>query len=81
MDFPHGQDKAAVMDWLNISEFDATVQEKFKKYNADALMGLEKDDIIELLGQDEGLRLWALLHTAKQKALELAQSPSGRMYM
>lgn len=79
MDFPHGQDDAAVFDWLDKKKFDkAITREKFKKYDADALMGLAEGKIIDFLGREDGDRLWALLNTAKQKAPQQAPQLAGK---
>ncbi len=62
-DFPKGGDIQATRNWLDQKGFTG----KFLNWKADAILGLEKSDIIDLVGDAaEGLRLWGFLNTARQ---------------
>ena len=62
-DFPFGGDAAALRAWLDKHNFD---REVLQDYNADALMGLSKGDLLDELTPKHGLRLWGLLETARR---------------
>jgi hypothetical protein len=59
-DFPKGGDVKATRAWLDRKGFAGL----FVGWEADALLGLEKADIISF-GGENGLMLWGLLNTAR----------------
>ena len=62
-DFPHGGNVELTQNWLQKHNFGNL----FSEFNADSLTGLEKDDIIELVGNKvEAIRLMGMLNTAKK---------------
>ena len=60
-DFPIGGDSIATRAWLDKKGF----RNVFNGFEAESIMGLDKDDIISMVSGDNGLRLWGLLNTAK----------------
>ena len=62
-DFPIGGTADAVRVWLDKKGF----LQIFIGFEADALMGLEKDDILSILHGDKGIMLWGLLNTARRQ--------------
>jgi hypothetical protein len=62
-EFPKGGDVVGMRAWLDNRRFNGLLN----GWDADALLGQEKEDIIRLVGNlEEGLRLWGLLNTARQ---------------
>jgi hypothetical protein len=61
-DFPKGGDIQATRAWLDKKGFTG----QFTGWEADAILGQDKSDIIAMLGNVEGLRLWGFLNTARQ---------------
>ena len=61
-DFPKGGDVASTSAWLEKEGFAGL----FPGWKADALLGADKSDIIEIAGKDKGRRLWGFLNTARQ---------------
>jgi hypothetical protein len=59
-DFPRGGDIEATRAWLDKEGF----QGLFVGWEADALLGSDKEDILAL-GGENGLMLWGLLNTAR----------------
>ena len=59
-DFPKGGDIKATRAWLDKKGFEGV----FIGWKADALLGLERADIIAH-GGENGLMLWGLLNTAR----------------
>ena len=62
-DFPKGGDIIATRVWLDRKGF----QGVFVGWEADALLGLERTDILAH-GGENGLMLWGLLNTARATA-------------
>lgn len=63
-DFPKRGDIEATRAWLEQNGFYGP---QLTNWNAEALLGQEKEDIIFLVGNRvDGLRLWGLLNTARQ---------------
>jgi hypothetical protein len=61
-DFPKGGDLEATRTWLDKEGF----TDAFTGWKADALLGLEKADILAAVPND-GLKLWGLLNTARNQ--------------
>lgn len=62
-DFPKGGDIKATRRWLDGEGF----QGLFMNWKADALLGLERADILgRFENEEEGLRLLGFLNTARQ---------------
>ena len=61
-DFSLRGDIATTRAWLTANGFSEDV---FINWNADALLGADKEDILLILPGIEGLRLWGLLNTAR----------------
>ena len=61
-DFPKGGDVAITRVWLDKKGF----AELFVGWEADAILGADKIDIIEMAGKDEGRRLWGFINIARQ---------------
>jgi len=59
-DFPRGGDVEAARAWLDKEGF----QGLFVEWKADAILGLDKEDILAL-GGEKGLMLWGLLNIAR----------------
>jgi hypothetical protein len=61
-DFPRRGDRDATRAWLDLKGFSGT----FLGWDADALLGSEKTDILELVSDKEtGLKLWGYLNIAR----------------
>ena len=61
-DFPKGGDVESTRVWLDKEGFAGL----FIGWKADAMLGADKIDIIEMAGKDKGRRLWGFLNTARQ---------------
>ena len=59
-DFPKGSDIEATRAWLDRKGFEGL----FVGWEADAILGLERTDIL-VLGGENGLMLWGLLNIAR----------------
>jgi hypothetical protein len=68
-DYPHRGDAAATREWLDKEGFTGF----FVGWKADALLGIEKEDIIKIVGET-GLMLWGLLNTARQAEGKLSRN-------
>jgi hypothetical protein len=68
-DFPIRGDVVATRTWLDKEGFENFLV----GWKADAVMGLEKADLLHLVPGDDGLKLWSLLNTAKSQ-------PPGKAY-
>ena len=64
MDYPKGGDVGAARAWLDKEGFD----DYFKGWKADAILGMDKSDILNLVPGEKGLQLWGLLSTARTTA-------------
>jgi len=64
-DFPKGGDIGATRTWLDRKGFDGI----FVGWEADAILGLEKSDVLTVLPGENGLKLWGFLNTARQQAV------------
>ena len=60
-DFPKGGDVEATRAWLDKEGF----VDFFEDWKADALLGLERTDILTSVPVERGLKLWGLLATAR----------------
>ena len=60
-DFPKGGDVVSTRAWLDRKGFDGLLV----GWDADALLGADKEYVIRKAGEDEGERLWGLLNTAR----------------
>ena len=60
-DFPYGGNIADTRSWLDKKAFKGMLV----GWEADALLGLEKTDIISIIPGENGLRLWGYLNTAR----------------
>ena len=61
-DFPKGGDIEATRAWLDKKGLSGM----FDGWEADALLGLERADIVTAAHGENGLKLWGFLNTAKQ---------------
>ena len=61
-DFPFGGNTQKTREWLDSKNFKNILNE----WEADAILGSDKDDIISLVSGENGLRLWGLLNTARK---------------
>ncbi len=60
-DYPKGGDIQATRDWLDKESFAGV----FSGWKADAILGLEKSDILSSVPGENGLKLWGFLKTAR----------------
>ena len=60
-DFPKSGDAEATRVWLDKKGF----VDMFKGWEADAIIGLSEENILSLVPEENGLRLWGLLNTAR----------------
>ena len=60
-DFPKGGDIDTTRVWLNKEGFN----EFFDGWKADAILGLDKTDIISIVPGERGLKLWGFMNTAR----------------
>lgn len=60
-DFPYHGDVKKTRAWLDKNGF----KNCLKKWNADSLIGVSKDDLMTILVGEEGMRLCGLLNTAR----------------
>jgi len=51
-------DEQAVAKWLSDNKFTADVQKKLESYGGQDLLDLSREDILELVGSKEGIRLF-----------------------
>ena len=63
-DFPKGGDVEATRKWLDKEGYAGF----FEDWKADALLGTDKSDILDLVPGVRGLKLWGLLSTARSTA-------------
>ncbi len=68
-DFPKHGDVSTTRVWLDSKGFNGL----FNTWEADALLGTEKDDLIAMVPGENGLKLWGLLNTAR-----LSRENSGK---
>ena len=61
-DFPRGGDVATTRAWLDKEGFTGV----FLEWKADAIIGLDKSDILTSVPGEYGLMLWGFLNTARQ---------------
>lgn len=62
--FDKSGDSEQTRNWLNSNAFP---NECFKNFNGEALVALDKEDILGCFKvKEEGLRLWALLKSARE---------------
>jgi len=73
-DFPKGGDIGATRTWLDRKGFDGI----FVGWKADAILGLEKSDVLTVLPGENGLKLWGFLNTARQQAVPAPASNLSR---
>lgn len=60
-DFPKGGDIQAARAWLDKEGFTSV----FSGWEADAILGLEKSDILSAVPGENGLKLWGFLNTVR----------------
>jgi hypothetical protein len=68
--FPFEADVTAIRSWLDEKGFLA----KFENWDADALIGVDKEFLLSEVPGRDGYRLWALLETARFKRSQLANT-------
>ena len=61
-DFPKGGDISSTRAWLDKKGFAGV----FLEWEADAIFGLDKTDILTSVPGENGLKLWGFLSTARQ---------------
>lgn len=61
-DFPKDGDISATRAWLDKKLFEG----KFINWDAEAILGLDKTEVMSIVPGEDGLRLWSLLKTARQ---------------
>ena len=61
-DFPFRGNIEQTKEWLESKNF----VNVFNGWEADAILGLDKGDIISLVPGENGLRLWGFLNTARK---------------
>ncbi len=62
-DFPKGGDIQDTRAWLDKEGFVDVFKGSWK---ADAILGLDKSDILSFVPGEDGLKLWGFLNTARQ---------------
>lgn len=68
--FPKGVNIISTRKWLDMEGF----RDVLVGWEAQSILGLDKSEMIRLLGEDEGLRLWNLLSTARQDRMQSDQA-------
>lgn len=63
-DFPKGGGIEETRAWLDKKGFLGV----FEGWEADAILGLEKSDILSGVPGENGLKLWGFLNTARQQS-------------
>ena len=63
--FPKGKGVSETRAWLEEKGF----KEKFVTWEADALLGADKEDILSIVPGEDGKRLWGLLNTARNQGM------------
>jgi hypothetical protein len=63
-DFPTGGNVEATRAWLDKEGFFGF----FIDWKADALLGADKEDVIQEVGSENGKKLWGVLKIAKKEA-------------
>ena len=61
-DYPKGGDVDLTRTWLDSEGFVGF----FSSWKADAILGLDKTDILNFVPGENGLKLWGFLNTARQ---------------
>jgi hypothetical protein len=71
-DYPKGGDVEATRAWLDKKGFVGV----FTGWEADAILGLEKTDILNIVKGEAGLKLWGFLNTARS----ISTTQAGKFY-
>jgi hypothetical protein len=62
--FPKGANAAVTRVWLDEKGF----QDMLIDWDAEALMGSDKSDLLNLIPGEQGIRLWSLLNAARNQS-------------
>ena len=65
MSFPLTGKVADVAEWLRTKDFTELTIENFAKWDAEDMLSVSETDLKTKVTGDEGIRLWALLNTAR----------------